>query len=265
VFRDGEWQNDPSGDLGRINRQQYFLRVALKRAIAKGIRNPATLRRLVDIGVASVGIDQQLRPSDVMDLGSRFRNFSPDNLKTYTVPVDDAVRGGAQVLEMRADEAEPILTIFRGEPAEQTDDSTADLVPTQVRVQVVNGSRIDGQAREMTDALTRLGFIPVSPGNSDTTATTTLRYAPGRAAQARLVARYLVGPVKFEESDQVTGMDVILVTGSDFQGALTEPKADGDVPGITSTTTTSTTVPDTTTTTTLVGELPGQSPEAAGC
>ena len=52
VFRDGEWQLDPSGDLGRINRQQYFLRVALKRAISKGIRNPATLRRLVDIGVA---------------------------------------------------------------------------------------------------------------------------------------------------------------------------------------------------------------------
>ena len=45
------WQLDPSGDLGRINRQQYFLRVALKRAISKGVRNPATLRRLVDIGV----------------------------------------------------------------------------------------------------------------------------------------------------------------------------------------------------------------------
>ena len=70
----------------------------------------------------SVGIDEQLRPADVMDLGQRFRNFSPVNLKTYTVPVDDAVRGGAQVLELRADEAEPILTIFRGEPVEETDD-----------------------------------------------------------------------------------------------------------------------------------------------
>jgi LCP family protein required for cell wall assembly len=267
VFRDNEWQLDPSGDLGRINRQQYFLRVALKRAISKGIRNPATLRRLVDIGVQSVGIDEQLRPADVMDLGQRFRNFSPVNLKTYTVPVDDAVRGGAQVLELRADEAEPILTIFRGEPVEETDDSTAPLTPTQVRVQVVNGSRVDGQARQMTEELTRIGFIPVTPGNADTIPTTTLRYAPGRAAQARLVARYLVGPVTFEESDQVVGMDVVLVTGTDFQGASTEPKADDQVPQVsTSTTTTTTTVPDTTTTTTtLVGELPGQSPEAASC
>ena len=182
VFRDNEWQLDPSGDLGRINRQQYFLRVALKRAISKGVRNPATLRRLVDIGVQSVGIDEQLRPADVMDLGQRFRNFSPVNLKTYTVPVDDAVRGGAQVLELRADEAEPILTIFRGEPVEETDDSTAPLTPTQVRVQVVNGSRVDGQARQMTEELTRIGFIPVTPGNADTIPNTTLRYAPGRAA-----------------------------------------------------------------------------------
>ena len=82
----------------------------------------------------------------------------------------------------------------------------------------------------MTDELTRIGFIPVSPGNTDTTPATTLRYAPGRAAQARLVARYLVGPVTFEESDQVVGMDVVLVTGTDFQGTLTEPKADDQVP-----------------------------------
>jgi LCP family protein required for cell wall assembly len=105
VFRDGEWQLDQSGDLGRINRQQYFLQVALKRAIAKGIRNPATLRRLIDIGVESVGIDQQLRPSDLMDLGQRFRNFNPTNLQKYSLPVDDTIRGNAQVLELRADEA----------------------------------------------------------------------------------------------------------------------------------------------------------------
>ena len=81
------------------------------------------------------------------------------------------------------------------------------------------------------------------------------------------MARYLVGPVSFEESDQVVGMDVVLVTGTDFQGTSTEPKADDQVPQVsTSTTSTTTTVPDTTTTTTtLVGELPGQSPEAAAC
>jgi LCP family protein required for cell wall assembly len=267
VYRDGEWQTDMSGDLGRINRQQYFLQVALKRAISKGIRNPATLRSLIDIGVESVGIDQQLRPSDLMDLGQRFRNFNPTNLQKYSLPVDDAVRGNAQVLELRADEAEPILAIFRGTPGDGSGGETAaDLVPGQVRVQVLNGSRVDGQARDMTDALTRLGFVPVTPADADTTMSTTVRYAPGKGEMARLVARYLVGPAVLEESDQVTGSDVVLVTGQDFQGTLQQPKPAGAVPEVTTTTTTTTTQPDTTTTTTtLVGEIPGQSAAADDC
>jgi LCP family protein required for cell wall assembly len=267
VFRDGDWQIDPSGDLGRINRQQYFIQVSLKRAIAKGVRNPATLRSLINIGVQSVGIDRDLRPSDVVDLGQRFRNFNPQNLKKYTLPVDDAVRGGADVLELRADEAEPVLAIFRGQPADPTGGETAaTLTPSQVRVQVRNGSRIDGQARQMTDELTRIGFVPGPPGDADTTPQTTVLYAPGRGEQARLLARYLAGPVTFRESDQVTAADVVLVTGADFQGILTQPRPDGQVPEITTTSTTTTTIPDTTTTTTtLVGELPGQSPAAASC
>jgi LCP family protein required for cell wall assembly len=269
VLRDGRWQLDLSGDLGRINRQQLFIQVALKRAIAKGIRNPATLRRLVELGVRSVAIDQQLRPSDVVDLGQRFRNFNPNNLVKYTLPVDDAVVGAAQVLKLRADEAEPILEIFRGQPSDSTGSSSGEaaaLQPEQVRVQVVNGSRIDGQARQVTNDLTRAGFIPASPGNSDTAANTTLEYAPGKAEQARLVARYLKGPVVFQESDQVTGTDVVVVTGSDFQGVTAQPKPADQVPAITTSTTTTSTAPDTTTTsTTLVGELPGQTLEAASC
>ena len=215
-----------------------------------------------------MAIDQQLRPSDVMDLGQRFRNFNPKNLVKYTLPVDDAVKGAAQVLELRADEAEPILEIFRGQPSDSGagDGTQVDLQPEQVRVQVVNGSRIDGQAREMTNQLTKIGFIPASPGNTDTVPTTTVQYAPGKTDQARLGARYLKGPVTFEESDQVTASDVVVVTGSDFQGVSTQPKPAAQVPSITTSTTTTTTVPDTTTTsTTLVGELPGQTLEAASC
>jgi hypothetical protein len=118
----------------------------------------------------------------------------------------------------------------------------------------------------VTNQLTRIGFIPASPGNTDTVATTTVQYAPGKGAQARLVARYLTGPVVFEESDQVTATDVVVITGSDFQGVSEAPKPPDQVPTITTSTTTTTTVPDTTTTsTTLVGELPGQTVEAASC
>ena len=44
---DGDWHYDGTGDLGRIKRQQDFVRRTISQAIAKGARNPATLARLV--------------------------------------------------------------------------------------------------------------------------------------------------------------------------------------------------------------------------
>ena len=38
--QNGHWEQDPTSDIGRIARQQQFIKLALKRAIAKGARNP---------------------------------------------------------------------------------------------------------------------------------------------------------------------------------------------------------------------------------
>ena len=78
----------------------------------------------------------------MVDLGQRFRNFNPDNLKTYTVPVDDTVaRRRRRCSSSAPTRPSRSSTIFRGEPVQQTDDSTEALLPTQVRVQVLNGTR----------------------------------------------------------------------------------------------------------------------------
>ena len=45
-FENGRWKTDPTGDLGRISRQQAFIRKVIQRAIDKGARNPAVLNDL---------------------------------------------------------------------------------------------------------------------------------------------------------------------------------------------------------------------------
>src|SRR4051794_27155272 len=39
-YRDGEWHSDETSDFGRSSRQELFIQQAIKRAIAKGVRNP---------------------------------------------------------------------------------------------------------------------------------------------------------------------------------------------------------------------------------
>ncbi len=273
VQRDGEWEPDPSGDLGRISRQQYFIQTALQRAIAKGVRNPNTLRQLVGLGVRSVKVDPDLRIDDIVALGQRFRTFNPDNLLTYSLPVTEAVKGGAQVLELEAEKAEPILALFRGEPQAG---GAAPPAPSSVRVQVLNGSRTQGQAREVSSALSALGFHTGPPSDAEgfDGVRTTVRFSPGKLDQARTVARYVAGPVVLEERADVTAADVVLVTAADWKGTRRAPRPDAEIPGPpTAPTTPSSEAGSTsaasstssTTSTSIVGDVPGPAPPGQSC
>src|SRR5690606_32468233 len=66
---DGRWHQDPSADLGRITRQQIFVRRAVAKAVGKGLTNPVTLNELVSAGVQNVRLDKHLDASDLLDLG----------------------------------------------------------------------------------------------------------------------------------------------------------------------------------------------------
>ena len=93
---DGEWETDPTSDLGRIDRQQDFIQRALSRAIDKGARNPATLDRLINVGLDGITVDDSLTADDIFRLGNRFRNFEPTDLLTYSVPVEGDTVGAAR-------------------------------------------------------------------------------------------------------------------------------------------------------------------------
>jgi len=232
---DGEWVRDPRSDLGRIARQQDFIRRALDRAASKGARNPGTLDRLLDVALSSVTIDDALTTGDIFDLAQRFRQFDPDSLKTYTVPVERTFKGAADVVLLQEAAAEPTLARFRGDPEpEDTDDSGGDddvndIAPASVRLTVRNGSGAQGQASEAADGLTGAGFIVVGRGEEPGFGVqrTTIRYPAGSRPAAELVSRWLVAGAELEElpegSVEVGDGGVVLVTGTDWAGVSAEP------------------------------------------
>ena len=266
---DGEWVRDPRSDLGRIARQQDFIRRALDRAASKGARNPGTLDRLLDAALASVTIDDQLTTGDIFDLAQRFRQFDPDSLETYTVPVERTFKGAADVVLLQEAAAEPILARFRGdpEPSDTSDSSgTSDIAPASVRLTIRNGSGAQGQASEAADGLTSAGFIVIGRGEEPGFGVprTTIRYPAGSRDAAELVSRWLVAGADLEElpegSIEVGSGSVVVVTGADWAGVRTEPAASVDPPampddpGGSAGTSTTSTVPGDTTSSTIPGE-----------
>lgn len=247
----GRWVADPTSDLGRISRQQDFIKRVLRRAINQGARNPTKLAKFIDVGLENVRLDQNTTPGDLVALGQAFRTFDPNALQTYSLPVTDAVRGGAQVLDLEVAEAERTLALFRG-TGEPVDPSQLD--PATVSVQVRNGSGVQDQASDASEILDVAGFNVIEPTSAPATEVTEVRYAPGQEAQAALVARHLFAQPVLIADPEVAQITVI--TGADFGAALLEPRPAADVP-IPSTTTT--TAPPTTTT--VAGDTSSSSSE----
>ncbi len=222
-YRNG-WREDPATDLGRISRQQDFIRRMIRRAISKGSRNPAKLKSLMDTGVKSITLDDTLKIGQLTDLGLRFRGFNPDNLKTYSLgeAVVRKFHGGADALDLVQEKADPILRRFQSV-------SGRALPVSAVKVQVLNGSGVPNQATTVTQSLVGLGFQTAIPGSAPAnSAQTVVRYPAGHEKQAQLLARFIGGPVRFEQAASVT--DVQLVTGTDFTSVLQTAKPAKEVP-----------------------------------
>lgn len=251
------WHTDGTGDLGRISRQQDFIRRALQRAVVKGVRNPVTLNQLINVGIGNVTVDDTLTAQDIFSLGKRFRTFEPNELETHSLDVVDEVINGAQVLRMADTDANTAtLDIFRGVAAGGED-------PASVQVEVLNGSGTSGQATTVSDDLSGVGFTVIGTGDAERFdfANTVVRYTPGNEAAADLTMRYLAAGAQLEEVADLPA-PVVLVTGLDYAGVNPTP-----APSNLTTTTTTTAPADggTTTTTEVIGEVPGPPPPEIQC
>jgi len=206
----GEWVTDPTSDLGRIRRQQDFLRRVLKRAIDVGARNPFVLRDLIDTGLENVAIDQRLTPQVLLDLGMAYRSFDPSQLQAYSFPAVDGRVGRNQVLLPLDAEAEPVLELFRGAPFD--DPATIDLsvltaatAPTTDAQEVVSALRAAGYRFDQDEAA----------GSTAATSGIVVRHGPDGGHAAELVAGVLGGEAVIESVGGLTGRSIVVVIGSE--------------------------------------------------
>ncbi|MGF1599364.1 MAG: LCP family protein [Acidimicrobiales bacterium] len=217
---DGTWVTDPRSDLGRIARQQDFLRRLLQEAIDQGARNPLVLADLIDTAVQNVAIDSELTPSVLIDMSSTFRNFEPGDLQSYTFPTADATIGSNRVLVPLDDEAEPLLALFAGSGADD---------PATVGVEIVydpdiddspaGPARVPGSVDDLVEALADHDFVLGDVDQAETGPGLVVRHGPGgrRAAEVLAVAvRSETGdrPIGFEEVAHLGGRGVVLAVGA---------------------------------------------------
>ena len=120
-----QWVIDGRADLGRIERQQFFIRSAVDGTLRKIQSSPFGSGEVIDAVVSAVRIDDLLDP---IKAGEALRNAAEEGLRTFRLPVVNATRGDAAVLEL-GEGSDAVLAYFRGEAPAPVEFETTSTVP----------------------------------------------------------------------------------------------------------------------------------------
>lgn len=82
----GSWHYDPSGDFGRIKRQDAFLRAVLHRVEQSVLTDPLRLNSFASTAVHNLTVDQGLGVSTLLQMAEAFHSLGGSDLTTYTLP-----------------------------------------------------------------------------------------------------------------------------------------------------------------------------------
>jgi polyisoprenyl-teichoic acid--peptidoglycan teichoic acid transferase len=224
-YIDGRWQTDPRGDLGRIDRQQKFMKRLATEAFRRSVNSPRTALDIADETIPKLKADEGLGSDDIKKLITSFRRVDPNDpnsLEMVTFPTVDGPRNSrlGSTLQAKQPEADEILARLRQFGPVPTQQNGPK--PSEVRVRVFNGSGQNGLASRTATELQQQGFVNVGVGNLPRLNATEVHYRPGSLDKARVVQSYLSGVGKLVEDKAIVEADVAVVLGTNFK-AVTPP------------------------------------------
>lgn len=269
----GYWEYDGQSDFSRIQRQDAFFRAVLAKVNAS-VTNPLAINSFIGAAVGNLTIDDTLSQSDLLRIAEDFRGLLSSHLVTKTLPtIGYTTDGGASVLKLAEPYAQNMIDSFDAigtQPAATTPATTPakgkgkhtgtaapTTVPTevhsQVSVNVLNASTVNGIAHTTATALTAQGFTVAQIGDASSQLAaggpSEILYGPTGYRAALTLDSVLSGPVTYVPDSSLSGQAVsLLIAGS--QLTVTGSSSTGS-----STATTTTTGPTTTTTTTIPGDV----------
>jgi LCP family protein required for cell wall assembly len=243
TFVNGRWVTDPTSDLGRVKRQQDFLRILATQAVKKGLDDPLTAGKITDKLLPNLTTDTALTNDTLLRLINAYRNVKPDDpnaVQTMTLPVVGAVVGGQDVLKVDHGYADIMLLQLRNFTPKVAATATTAATgpsPSAITVKVLNrNGGVAGGAAAALGVLTKDGFVGVGAGTGDSgraVTKTEVRYASGDEAKAKVVQSYLAGGGTLVADSTITDHHITVVLGADFTSVI--------APATSTTTTTTTT------------------------
>ena len=235
-------------DLQRIQRQQYFLASVAQKIKSSGILgDPPKLYTLVHDIASALTTDTGLSPLELYGIASSLRNLSTGSLRFISVPVVPypadpgaevqwAPPAAGRLFRAIAEDSRILKTAHRAVRAVAPKAiPTPTISPSQVQVEVLNGTSTTGLAASTASKLTAKGFSVTATGNA-TTATYTASVIEYSSASQLPAVSTLKNEIAGAQVKQVPGLapgSLTLILGSSFKGVGSPAGKTGQPPATT--------------------------------
>jgi len=224
-------------DLQRIQRDQFMSAQLVKGVLSSGLlNNPFRLLTVVSDAAASMTTDNGMTVSDLVEIGESLRNLSSKDVQFLTAPNQPwpADISRVQFAQPQAGEVFSAIahdvTVPRVSTTPAPPTSSAPLLttsPSNVKVQVLNGSGVTGVAAQAATGLTSRGFDVTGTGNAASFGyTSSVIEYPSTAdlAAVNTLQKELTDVTDLLDASLAPGT-VELILGSDFTGLVPQGPA----------------------------------------
>ena len=232
-------------DLERIQRDQFMSAQVVKGVLNSGLlSNPFRLLSVVTDAAASMTTDSGMTVSDLVGIAESLRHVSSENVQFITAPnqawpPDPTAR--VQFAQPQADEVFSAIahdvTVPKVKAAPSATPSGGAQVlttsPSNVKVQILNGSGVAGVAAQAASGLTSRGFDVTGTGNAASFAYTksVIEYASAADLAAVNTLKQQLTDVTTLQDGSLTPGTVDLILGSDFTSLVPQNPAAPATPG----------------------------------
>jgi LCP family protein required for cell wall assembly len=241
-YLDGSWQYQqfPESDLARIQRQQAFTKLVIKKALHIAPTNPVALNNIIAGITKNLTLDKNFSNSLIFQLARDFHSASQlSNIPSFTYPtvnsqavpgaLDPQTAAGAAMIQQWLDVGQkPAGTPAKSAKAATPTAPPPVVNPSSISVEVANGSGVAGQAAQASGALSTFGYQSTIAGNAPTLSShTIIDYAPDSLTAAKQLQVELLDGASLQQDPALTPTpyNLELVTGKDYKGMKRAPAA----------------------------------------
>lgn len=219
-------------DLERIQRDQFMSAQVVKGVLGSGLlSNPIRLVSVITDAAASMTTDAGMTVSDLVQIGESFRSLSGQNVQFITVPNEPWTQDPNRVQFMQPQARQVFADIARDMTVPKISVTPAPssggaqvltTSPSNVKVEVLNGSGLSSVASEAAAGLTSRGFDVTGTGDAPTFAYTksVIEYSSAAdMAEVNTLKQQLTNVTSLRVASLTPGT-VDLILGSDFTGLV---------------------------------------------